>query len=246
MGVGEEAHELAAVQPPPAGAQPERGHERPARSGDHEERSRSASQMPPQSAAGASAMTRSSGIMLGTVAPGVAQGVSRPIACHPVRRYGVAPWRCISNGDRAKAEANRCKHKVTFDEAVSVFYDECLSLFIRNEMRQPASSVHDSPRRTSANGMKAKRSNEAAQMRAEYNFDYSKAERGVLQAPAGRGVERRGARSRRGQGISGFGISEQGTALRYQEPTFPPADADTRKVPRQLVRCARRRKSSWS
>ena len=178
MGVGEEAHKLAAVQPPPAGAQPERGHERPERGSDHEERSRSASQMPPQSAAGASAMTRSSGIMLGTVAPGVAQGVSRPIACHPVRRYGVAPWRCISNGDRAKAEANRCKHKVTFDEAVSVFYDECLSLFIRNEMRQPASSVHDSPRRTSANGMKAKRSNEAAQMRAEYNFDYSKAERG--------------------------------------------------------------------
>jgi hypothetical protein len=30
----------------------------------------------------------------------------------------------------------------------------------------------------SANGMKAERSNELAQMRAEYAFDYSKAERG--------------------------------------------------------------------
>jgi hypothetical protein len=30
----------------------------------------------------------------------------------------------------------------------------------------------------SANGMKPKRTNQAAEMRAEYNFDYSKAERG--------------------------------------------------------------------
>lgn len=79
MGVGEETHELAPVEPPPAGAQPEGGHERAKRGGDHEESSRSASQMPPQSAAGASAMTRSSGIMPDTVAPGVAQGVSRRI-----------------------------------------------------------------------------------------------------------------------------------------------------------------------
>ena len=31
--------------------------------------------------------------------------------------------------DRAKAEANRRKHKVTFDEAVSVFYDPLSATF---------------------------------------------------------------------------------------------------------------------
>jgi uncharacterized DUF497 family protein len=31
--------------------------------------------------------------------------------------------------DRAKAEANRRKHKVTFDEAVSVFYDPLSASF---------------------------------------------------------------------------------------------------------------------
>jgi hypothetical protein len=45
-------------------------------------------------------------------------------------------------------------------------------------VRQSGSSVHDSPRRMSANDMKAKRTNEVAQMRAEYDFDYSKAVRG--------------------------------------------------------------------
>ena len=32
--------------------------------------------------------------------------------------------------DRAKAEANRRKHKVTFDEAVSVFYDALSATFL--------------------------------------------------------------------------------------------------------------------
>lgn len=31
--------------------------------------------------------------------------------------------------DRAKAEANRRKHKVSFDEAVSVFYDQLSATF---------------------------------------------------------------------------------------------------------------------
>ena len=31
--------------------------------------------------------------------------------------------------DRAKAEANRKKHKVTFDEAVSIFYDPLSATF---------------------------------------------------------------------------------------------------------------------
>ena len=47
-----------------------------------------------------------------------------------------------------------------------------------SKVRQSASSVHDSQRRTSANDMKARRSNGLARMRAEYEFDYSKAERG--------------------------------------------------------------------
>jgi hypothetical protein len=41
-----------------------------------------------------------------------------------------------------------------------------------------ASSVHALPRPTSANAMKAKRTPLAAQMRAEYDFDYAKATRG--------------------------------------------------------------------
>ena len=32
--------------------------------------------------------------------------------------------------DRAKAEANRRKHRVTFDEAVSVFYDPLSATFL--------------------------------------------------------------------------------------------------------------------
>jgi hypothetical protein len=79
--VGKEPEELAPVQAPPAGAQPERGHERAKRGRDHET-SRSASQMPAQSAAGASAMRRSSGIMAGTVARGVAQAVSLLTVSH--------------------------------------------------------------------------------------------------------------------------------------------------------------------
>src|SRR3954469_3102172 len=45
-------------------------------------------------------------------------------------------------------------------------------------MRQSASSARESQRRTSVNDMKARRPNGLGRMRAEYRFDYSKAERG--------------------------------------------------------------------
>ena len=45
-------------------------------------------------------------------------------------------------------------------------------------MRESVSSAHALLPRTSGNGMKAKRINHLAQMRAEYDFDYSKATRG--------------------------------------------------------------------
>ena len=67
--------------------------------------------------------------------------------------------------DGAKAEANRRKHKVSFDEAVSVFYD-------------PLSATLDWLPPMSGNDMKPKRTNHVAQMRAEYELDYSKAVRG--------------------------------------------------------------------
>ncbi len=106
---------------------------------------------------------------------------------------------------RAKAESNRRKHKVTFDEAVSVFYDPLSATFpdpdspsteqrlvtvgqssqdrllvvVHTEQDETIRlSVHGWLQRMSANGMKAKRTNEVAQMRAEYDFDYSKAVRG--------------------------------------------------------------------
>ena len=74
-GVGEKLDELAPVQAPSPGAQAERRHERSQGRGDHW-RTQSASQMHAQRTAGESAITRSMGIMPGTVAPGVAQAVS--------------------------------------------------------------------------------------------------------------------------------------------------------------------------
>src|SRR4051812_31387699 len=76
IGIGQELEELLAVQAPRPGAQPERRHERAEGGGDHEPRIRSATQRPASRRVGESATTRSRGIMSGTVAGAVAQGVS--------------------------------------------------------------------------------------------------------------------------------------------------------------------------
>jgi hypothetical protein len=65
--------------------------------------------------------------------------------------------------DSPKAATNVKKHRVSFDEAVTVFYDPLAATF--------ADPDH-------SDVMKAKNAIESDDMRAEYDFDYSKAVRG--------------------------------------------------------------------
>jgi hypothetical protein len=86
--------------------------------------------------------------------------------------------------DRAKAESNRRKHKVTFDEAVTIFHDPLAATFrdpdgSRNELRLITIGYSLNNRLlVVAHAMKRKSTKEVAEMRAEYTLDYSKAERG--------------------------------------------------------------------
>ena len=69
--------------------------------------------------------------------------------------------------DKAKAYRNLTKHRVSFDEAVTVFYD-------------PLSATFDDPDHSFMKGknMRAKIKKSKADLRPEYDFDYSKAVRG--------------------------------------------------------------------
>ena len=85
----------------------------------------------------------------------------------------------------SKAASNLKKHRVSFDEAVTVFYDPIAATFVDPDHSQEKSrliSVGYSARVARAvakgNVMRAKRPVPADDMRPEYNFDYSTAVRG--------------------------------------------------------------------
>jgi hypothetical protein len=87
--------------------------------------------------------------------------------------------------DGSKAASNLKKHRVSFDEAVTVFYDPLAATFGDPDHSQDESrliTVGYSARvaRPSAKGnvMKTKRPAQADDLRSEYNFDYSTAVRG--------------------------------------------------------------------
>ena len=87
--------------------------------------------------------------------------------------------------DGTKAASNLKKHRVSFDEAVTVFYDPLAATFGDPDHSQDESrliTVGYSARvaRPSAKGnvMKTKRPAQADDLRSEYNFDYSTAVRG--------------------------------------------------------------------
>ena len=65
--------------------------------------------------------------------------------------------------------------------------------------------------------MKAKRTNEVAQMRAEYEFDYSKAVRGkYYERLLKEGSNVVNSRSRRRESLSRLGLRQQGSAVRNE------------------------------
>jgi uncharacterized DUF497 family protein len=107
--------------------------------------------------------------------------------------------------DREKAKKNRTKHNVSFDEAMTVFYDPLSATFddtdhsIDEERfitigyfsygrllvvshtergKHYALSVHGVQQRMKGRDMKAKEKKISDELHPEYNFDYSKAVRG--------------------------------------------------------------------